>query len=166
MSDEPSRGQLLNFTAQIAAAHLGHNAVPAGDVPILLAQVFETLRDLTTSLSAAAELSAPGQLLEPKPAVPIRKSITDEYLVCLEDGKKLKMLKRHLRSAYGLTPTEYRTRWKLSPDYPMVAPNYAARRSALAKQFGLGLSRESSELGSQIRLDLARSSAPKKIKKR
>ena len=98
-------------------------------MPALIHSVFDTLAALATHEPAAAELT---------PAVPIKKSVTDDYIVCLEDGKKLKMLKRHLMTAYGMTPEEYRARWGLKPDYPMVAPNYATKRQELAKKIGLG----------------------------
>ena len=103
---------------------------PASDVAALIQSVFDTLRGL-----AADE---PVTAVELTPAVPIRRSVTDDHIVCLEDGKKLKMLKRHLMSDHGMTPEAYRAKWGLRPDYPMVAPNYSAQRQALAKQFGLG----------------------------
>jgi predicted transcriptional regulator len=124
------RGEVLALTAEIVAAHVGNNAIAGGDVGGLIQSVFDTLRGLATD-----EPSAPAELT---PAVPIRRSITDDYIVCLEDGKKLKMLKRHLMTAYNLTPEEYRARWGLRPDYPMVARNYSAQRQTLAKQIGLG----------------------------
>jgi predicted transcriptional regulator len=119
------------LTAQIVSAHVAHNNVAQTDLPALIAQVYGAL----TGLGQAAEPEAPSR---PEPAVSIRKSVTPEFLICLEDGKKLKMLKRHLSSAYGMTPDQYRERWGLPADYPMVAPAYAQQRSTLAKAIGLG----------------------------
>ena len=120
---------LLALTTDIVAAHVSKNQIPIAELPQLLEQVYRTL-------SSAAE---PAPVAErPTPAVPIKKSVQPDYLICLEDGKKLKMLKRYLKTAYGLTPGEYRQRWELPVDYPMVAPNYARQRSTLAKQIGLG----------------------------
>ena len=126
-----ARGDLLNFTSAIVASHVSHNPIAQPDLPNLIKSVFDTLHDLSVD-----EPEEPVEEL--KPAVPIRKSITDDYIVCLEDGKKLKMLKRHLMSAFGMTPEDYRKRWGLPVDYPMVAPNYAAKRQELAKKIGLG----------------------------
>ena len=124
------RSEILALTAKIIAAHVGHNAVAGADVGSLIESVFDTLNGLATS-----ELAAAGELT---PAVPIKRSVTDDYIVCLEDGKKRKTLKRHLMTDHGLTPEAYRTKWGLRPDYPMVAPNYSAHRQAVAKQTGLG----------------------------
>ncbi|WP_160000385.1 MucR family transcriptional regulator [Roseomonas sp. 18066] len=133
MSEEQGGRELLGLTAQIVAAHVSNNSVPLTDVPSLIEQVHRTLSGLGAAPAAAA---APAE--RPQPAVPVKKSVTDEYLVCLEDGKKLKMLKRHLKTAYDMTPEQYRERWGLPQDYPMVAPNYARHRSSLAKKIGLG----------------------------
>ena len=133
MSEEQGGRELLGLTAQIVAAHVSNNSVPLGDVPSLIEQVHRTLAGLGNAPVAAA---VPAE--RPQPAVPVKKSVTDEYLVCLEDGKKLKMLKRHLKTAYDMTPEQYRERWGLPADYPMVAPNYAKHRSSLAKRIGLG----------------------------
>jgi len=122
---------LLRMTTEVVAAYVSNNTLPTGQLADVIASVYSSLRALDHGPSDAR-----GEAL--KPAVPIRKSITPEYLVCLEDGKKLKMLKRHLRSTYGLTPDAYRAKWSLPPDYPMVAPKYAEQRSAFAKQIGLG----------------------------
>ena len=132
MSEDKSvdRNEILALTAEIVAAHVGNNAVAAAEVGELIQSVFDTLSGLAANEPATA--------VELTPAVPIRRSVTDDYIVCLEDGKKLKMLKRHLMTAYGLTPEEYRAKWGLKPDYPMVAPNYSAQRQTLAKQIGLG----------------------------
>ena len=122
--------KLLELTADIVSAHVSNNHVPAGDLAETIQTVFQQLSGLQ---AVSEEPEEP-----PVPAVPIKKSITDEYLVCLEDGKKLKMLKRHLSSSYDMTPEEYRAKWGLPYDYPMVAPNYAKKRQELAKKIGLG----------------------------
>ena len=132
MSEENtiSRSELLALTGEIVSAHVANNAVARDEVAPLIQSVFEKLSALASDESATS--------VELTPAAPIRRSVTDDYIVCLEDGKKLKMLKRHLMTAYSLTPEEYRAKWGLKPDYPMVAPNYSAQRQALAKQIGLG----------------------------
>ena len=130
MQDNKPSGEILGLTAQIVSAHVSHNPVPANDLPALIQEVFRTLTNVGTSLVPELE--------RPQPAVPVKKSVTPEYLICLEDGKKLKMLKRHLKTAFNLTPDQYRDRWGLPPDYPMVAPHYAKHRSSLAKKIGLG----------------------------
>ena len=130
MPDESvDRGELLKLTTEIVAAHVGNNAIAGSDLAALIQSVFDTLGRLAAQPAAATDLT---------PAVPIRRSVTDDHIVCLEDGKKLKTLKRHLMTDHGLTPEQYRARWGLRPDYPMVAPNYSAQRQALAKQIGLG----------------------------
>jgi predicted transcriptional regulator len=121
--------ELLALTSDIVAAHASNNAVPSTELSGLIEAVFGTL----SSLSEPAE-----PVIELKPAVSIKKSVTADYLICLEDGKKLKMLKRHLKTAYDMTPADYRTKWGLAHDYPMVAPNYALKRQELAKKIGLG----------------------------
>ena len=123
--------ELLRMTADVVAAYVSNNTLPT-------AQLAEVINAVYGSLKALEGHMAEPQPEPPKPAVPIRKSITPEFLVCLEDGKKLKMLKRHLRSTYNMTPDEYRTKWGLPPDYPMVAPKYAEQRSEFAKKIGLG----------------------------
>jgi predicted transcriptional regulator len=128
MPEHEQSPELLKHTTRIVAAHVSHNAMPAADLPRLIATVHETLAKL------GPEEPAP----KPKPAVPIKQSVKPEYIVCLEDGKKLKMLKRHLKTAYNMTPDDYRKRWGLPQDYPLVSPNYAATRSKLAKKIGLG----------------------------
>ncbi len=130
MPENEQRRELLELTSTIVAAHVSNNSVPTADLPGVIATVHETLAALGTE-------EAP----RPKPAVPIKKSVTPDYIICLDDGKKLKMLKRHLRTAYNMTPDDYRKRWGLPSDYPMVAPNYAATRSKLAKKIGLGRKR-------------------------
>jgi predicted transcriptional regulator len=131
--EDPASGKsaLLEQTTRIAAAYMTNNQVPASDIAALL----HTVHSALVALGQPMKAEAPARFT---PAVPIRKSVTPEYIVCLEDGKRMKMLKRHLRSTYGMTPAEYRTRWGLPHDYPMVAPDYAERRSRLAKDFGLG----------------------------
>ncbi len=126
--------ELLQWTSTIVSSHVSNNPVAQSDLPSLIKTVFETLHDLS-----AEEPEEPEEEL--KPAVPIKRSVTDDYIVCLEDGKKLKMLKRHLKSAYNMTPEEYRSRWGLAADYPMVAPSYAQKRQELAKKIGLGRNR-------------------------
>jgi predicted transcriptional regulator len=131
MRENTADGHFIQLTAQIVSAYVSNNSVPAADIPALINQVHAAL---TRVLAGQAE--APTEPL--RPAVSIKKSITPEYIVCLEDGKKFKSLKRHLRTQYDMTPEQYRDKWGLTPDYPMVAPNYAAARSQLAKQMGLG----------------------------
>jgi predicted transcriptional regulator len=123
--------ELLRLGAGIVAAYVSRNTVSAEAVPDIIRTVHQTLEGITRGAPVAVEE-------RPKPAVSIGKSVQHDYIVCLEDGKKLKMLKRYLRSRYNMSPDEYRRRWGLPPDYPMVAPAYAARRSAFAKQIGLG----------------------------
>jgi predicted transcriptional regulator len=122
------------LTVQIVSAHVANNNVAQSDLPALISQVYGALNNL-------GKTPEPQEPVRPEPAVSIRKSVTPDYIVCLEDGKKLKMLKRHLKTAYNLTPAEYRERWGLAADYPMVAPNYAQQRSSLAKSIGLGRQR-------------------------
>jgi predicted transcriptional regulator len=135
MTDETnervSREDVLRMAVDVVAAYLSNNQVATGQIPDIINSVYSSLISLDVTVE---ELPAEA----PKPAVPVRKSVTPEYIVCLEDGKKLKMLKRHLRTTYGMSPEEYRARWNLPPDYPMVAPNYAKQRSDFAKKIGLG----------------------------
>jgi predicted transcriptional regulator len=131
MTEQAKPSELLSLTTNIVAAHVSNNSVAVADLPQLIREVHDTLA--TVGAGGAAR-----EAERPTPAVPIKKSVTPEHIVCLEDGKKLKMLKRHLKTAYNMTPEEYRERWGLPPDYPMVAPNYAKQRSKLAKQIGLG----------------------------
>ena len=123
--------KLVELSAAVVGAYVSHNALSAADVPKLIGQVHAALAGLGSPVAAEAEP-------EQRPAVPPRKSITPDYLICLEDGKKFKSLKRHLKTEYDLSPEEYRAKWGLPPDYPMVAPNYSAARSRLAKSIGLG----------------------------
>ncbi len=129
-----SGSNFIELTANIVSAYVGHNAVAAAEIPALINQVHSALQRVASGSGEAS-----GDSL--KPAVSVKKSGTPDYLVCLEDGKKFKSLKRHLRTQYNMTPEQYREKWGLPPDYPMVAPNYAAARSQLAKQMGLGQQR-------------------------
>jgi len=126
-------GDLLKLVSEIVASYVSNNPVPVSELPAMIRSVHATLGGLSG-------MPAIDGITSQKPSVPIKKSITPEYLICLEDGKKLKMLKRYLRSRYGLSPDQYRTKWGLPADYPMVASNYAAQRSEFAKKIGLGRS--------------------------
>jgi predicted transcriptional regulator len=130
MSENSSANDLLALTTEIVAAHVSNNTVSVSDLPQLINQVYQSLQNIGGGQAATPE--------RPQPAVSVKKSVHPDYIICLEDGKKLKMLKRHLKTAYNMTPEEYRERWSLSADYPMVAPNYAKQRSRLAKEIGLG----------------------------
>jgi predicted transcriptional regulator len=134
MADNIGGSTFIELTAEIVSAYVSNNSVPAGDLPGLISQVHAALSRVSTG-----QVEQPSEPL--KPAVPVKRSVTNEYIVCLEDGKKFKSLKRHLRTQYNMTPEQYREKWGLAPDYPMVAPNYAAARSQLAKQMGLGQQR-------------------------
>lgn len=123
--------ELIELSTEIVAAYVSRNSLSPADLPKLIADVYAALRGLNTPVFVEAE-----EVL--KPAVSVRKSITPDFLICLEDGKKFKSLKRHLRTTYDMSADEYRAKWGLPPDYPMVAPNYSATRSALAKSNGLG----------------------------
>ena len=129
MPDSQNHNELLELTTEIVSAHVSNNTLPVHELPQLIQDVYRTLSSVGGA-SASSE--------RPQPAVPVKKSVTADYIICLEDGKKLKMLKRHLKTAYDMTPEEYRERWGLPRDYPMVAPNYAEHRSSLAKKIGLG----------------------------
>ncbi len=133
MTDQVEHNDLLALTADIVSSHVANNSVAVNDLPQLIQNVYATLADLGTAPSVPE--------VKQEPAVPVRQSVKPDYIVCLEDGKKLKMLKRHLMTAYGLTPDEYRAKWGLPADYPMVAPNYAESRRQLAKSIGLGTTR-------------------------
>ncbi|MEL3889109.1 MucR family transcriptional regulator [Ferrovibrio sp. MS7] len=139
MAEGTNKSELLSLTADIVAAHVSNNKVETSELPALIRQVFGTLAGLD---GTASQVSAGPQANDrPQPAVPIKKSVAADYIICLEDGKKLKMLKRHLMSHYDMTPEQYREKWGLPADYPMVAPNYALHRQALAKKIGLGTAR-------------------------
>lgn len=129
MSDTSLEPDMLALTAQIVSAHVSNNSVAPDALPSLIQDVYRTVT------SVGKEAAQPDK---PQPAVPVKKSVFPDHIVCLEDGKKLKMLKRHLKTAYNMTPEQYRERWGLPLDYPMVAPNYARHRSSLAKKIGLG----------------------------
>lgn len=129
--EAPKSDDILKLASEIIAAYVSNNPVPASELPAMIKSVHATLGGLSGASNGEPATSQ-------KPAIPIKKSITPEYLICLEDGKKLKMLKRYLRSRYGLSPDQYRTKWGLPADYPMVASNYAAQRSEFAKKIGLG----------------------------
>ena len=128
---EVSRQDLLRMAADIVAAYVSQNDIDSARIPGTIALVFEALRELTDGTAENLQEAR-------KPAVSVRRSLTPDYIVCLEDGRKFKMLKLHLRTSYNMTPDEYRRRWNLPADYPMVAPNYAKQRSEFAKKIGLG----------------------------
>lgn len=129
-----SKSDLVDMAAEIVSAYVSANQVPPQDIPALIRTVHSALREVSGAPAVAAESSQ-------EPAVAIKKSVTPDYIICLEDGKKFKSLKRHLRTRYSMTPEEYRAKWGLAHDYPMVAPNYAKERSNLAKRMGLGHAR-------------------------
>ena len=129
MSDKMDTAEKLELTTEIVASYVSNNTVSASDLPGVIQDVYKTLINLGSDTVVGER---------PKPAVAVKKSITPDFIICLEDGKKLKMLKRHLKTAYNMSPEEYRERWGLPADYPMVAPNYAKHRSSLAKKIGLG----------------------------
>ena len=135
MTNTLNTEDMLAYTTEIIAAHVAHNEISAKDLPGLIKEVYQTLETLSEGEKEPAK-----EIL--KPAVPVKNSVFPDYIVCLEDGKKLKMLKRHLMTTYHMTPDEYKVRWNLPADYPVVAPNYADRRSVLAKQIGLGKKRK------------------------
>ncbi len=129
MTENPNTVELLELTTEIVSAHVGNNTVAIGDLPSVIQEVYKALQ------SVGRDQGAPER---PRPAVSIKKSITADYIICLEDGKKMKMLKRHLRTTFDMTPEDYKAKWGLPSDYPMVAPNYAKKRSEFAKKIGLG----------------------------
>ncbi len=151
-----SNPDLLTFTARIVSAHVSHNAVPTEVLPAVIKSVYDTLSGL--------EAGVPAPAVAPVPAVPVKRSVFPDYIVCLEDGEKLKMLKRHLRIAHGMTPEQYRERWGLPRGYPMAAPKYAAQRSALAKAAGLG--RKPSEPAAAAVIALPRPPPVQKVSER
>lgn len=134
MSDDSNHGSYIELTADIVSAYVSNNSVPASDLGSLISDVHSALVRVTSGI-------APVSIEALKPAVPAKKSVTSDFIICLEDGKKFKSLKRHLRTQYNMSPEEYREKWGLPSDYPMVAPNYAKARSQLAKQMGLGQQR-------------------------
>ncbi len=129
MSDQENQSEFLELMTEIVAAHVSNNALPVAELPQLIQDVYKTLLTVGSGQSSSERL---------QPAVSIKKSIMPDYIICLEDGKKFKMLKRYLKTAYNMTPEEYREKWSLPRDYPMVAPNYGKHRSSLAKKIGLG----------------------------
>jgi predicted transcriptional regulator len=129
MPDQMPPTDVLGLTAQIVSAHVSNNSVSPDALPSLIEEVYKTLSGVGKE---------PAQVERPQPAVPVKKSVFPDHIICLEDGKKMKMLKRHLKTSYNLTPEQYRERWGLTADYPMVSPNYAKHRSSLAKKIGLG----------------------------
>jgi predicted transcriptional regulator len=134
MTENAASSNYIELAADVVSAYVSNNSVPASDLPGLIGEVHIALSKIG---NGSAELPAEA----PKPAVSIKKSVTPDYIICLEDGKKFKSLKRHLRTQYNMTPEQYREKWGLAPDYPMVAPNYAKARSELAKEMGLGQQR-------------------------
>jgi predicted transcriptional regulator len=129
-----AKNDLVEMAAEIVSAYVSANQVPSQDLPALIRTVYAALQDVSG-------VATPTQETAQEPAVPVKKSVTPDFIICLEDGKKFKSLKRHLRTRYGMTPDEYRAKWGLAHDYPMVAPNYAKERSNLAKRMGLGHAR-------------------------
>src|SRR5580698_5418562 len=134
MVDNSGESSLMELTADIVSAYVSNNSVPSADIPALIGQIHSALKRVS-----GGQAAAPAEPL--KPAVPVKRSISADFLVCLEDGLKFKSLKRHLRTRYNMTPDQYREKWGLPPDYSMVAPKYAEARSQLAKQLGLGQQR-------------------------
>jgi predicted transcriptional regulator len=134
MIDSTHSGNYIELAADIVSAYVSNNSVPVGELPALISDVHSALMRVTVG---SIELPVEA----PKPAIAVKKSVTADYIICLEDGKKFKSLKRHLRTQYNMTPEQYREKWGLPPDYPMVAPNYARARSELAKEMGLGQQR-------------------------
>ncbi|MFN3615121.1 MAG: MucR family transcriptional regulator [Rubrimonas sp.] len=132
-AEQNNERELLTLTTQIVASHVSNNSVSMADLPTLIQQVHGALQGLNQPQPEPKE--------ELRPAVPVKKSVTDDYIICLEDGKKMKMLKRHLATAYNMTPEQYREKWGLPADYPMVAPTYSLKRQKLAKENGLGRNR-------------------------
>ncbi len=134
MSDPIASSNYIELAADIVSAYVSNNSVPSGDLPTLINEIHSALLRV-----GGGTVEAPAEA--PKPAIPVKKSVTPDYIICLEDGKKFKSLKRHLRTQYNMTPEQYREKWGLPVDYPMVAPNYAKARSELAKEMGLGQQR-------------------------
>tara|TARA_R110002072_G_scaffold14107_30_gene58899 strand:+ start:1898 stop:2344 length:447 start_codon:yes stop_codon:yes gene_type:complete len=142
--NQSNTSETMQMAVNIVSAYVGNNSISATQVPEVINSVYASLLAISENGGAPME--------DLKPAVPVRRSITPDYLICLEDGKKLKMLKRHLRAMYGLSPEEYRLKWGLPADYPMVAPNYAKQRSNFAKQIGLGR-KKGEKVGSRKKTD-------------
>ena len=142
MSESVATSNYIELAADIVSAYVSNNSVPSGDLPSLISDVHGALLRV-----AGGQVEAPAEV--PKPAVAVKKSVTPDYIVCLEDGKKFKSLKRHLRTQYSMTPEQYREKWGLPADYPMVAPNYAKARSELARSFGLGQQRRKGDIAGE-----------------
>ena len=138
IQQKAERGEILRMTAEVVAAYVGNNSLPATQLSHVISTVYGTLNRVNRNRVDSKNAVVNGHAQ--KAAVSVRRSVTPDYIICLEDGKKLKMLKRHLRTVYGLTPDEYRAKWRLPTNYPMVAPNYSKQRSAFAKKIGLGRS--------------------------
>jgi predicted transcriptional regulator len=134
MSESVTSANYIELAADIVSEYVSNNSVPSSDLPSLINDIHSALVRV-----AGGGIEMPAEV--PKPVIPVKKSVTPDYIICLEDGKKFKSLKRHLRTQYNMTPEQYREKWGLSPDYPMVAPNYAKARSDLAKEMGLGQQR-------------------------
>lgn len=161
MIEQSAEADFIEMAADIVSAFVSHNSVPAGELPTLIQSVHGAIQKI-----AGAKIEEPVEQVK-VPAVPIKKSIADDFLICLEDGKKFKSLKRHLRTQYNLSPSEYRDKWGLSGDYPMVAPNYARARSALAKEMGLGQQRKKALTASRpVAVEAAPPAEPKKARGR
>ena len=141
MSEQQNTPNYIELAAEIVSAFVSNNSVPAAELPALISNVHDALNKVTSGTTQKTEET------KQAPAVPVKKSVQPDYIICLDDGKKFKSLKRHLRTVYNMTPDQYRTKWGLPADYPMVAPNYAAARSQLAKQMGLGARRRKGEQG-------------------
>ena len=152
---QPDHHEITTLTAEIVGAYVAHHTVAANDLPDLIKTVGKELAGLEQASTEPEEE-------KPTPAVPIKRSVTPDHIICLEDGEKLKMLKRHLKTRYDMTPDEYRRRWGLKDNYPMVAPSYAAQRSDLAKKIGLGRKPEPTTPAKQVRKRTARKSSTKK----
>ena len=155
MADNMEQENLIELTAEIVSAYVSNNSVASGDIPMLISNVHSALTRTAGGGSEPAREAL-------KPAISVRKSITPDYLICLEDGKRFKSLKRHLRTTYNLTPEQYRTKWNLPHDYPMVAPNYAMARSELAKTMGLGQQRRKGAAPVESVAELAAPAKPRR----
>lgn len=138
MSENETRQDLVALSAEIVSSYVAANQIPATELPGLLRRMHETLAELSGGKPADPAAKVEEPLPRPKPAVPVSKSVTPDAIICLEDGKAFKTLKRHLKTAYDMTPDEYRARWNLPDDYPMVAPNYSKQRAETARRIGLG----------------------------
>ena len=143
MTGTVENGELIELTADIVSAYVSNNSVPAAELPALINEVY-------VALTRVGAVTVEAAIEPPKPAISVKKSINPDFIICLEDGKKFKSLKRHLRTQYNMSPEQYREKWGLPTDYPMVAPNYAAARSRLAKEMGLGQQRRRKTRGKAV----------------